>query len=180
MNSYSFPEDVGISPHTKDLITRILNLDPTKRPTLVQISEHPFYNTNPIPKLLPASTLACPSSKSYANNAETTEKLNLENTLPVHSNPFTTECKVITLPIDTVQEKPELISAYKSLTISKASTSIVWLKKWADYSSKYGLGYLLSNGSYGVAFNDATKMVLDPDNLYFTIYILAISITFTL
>ena len=30
-----------------------------------------------------------------------------------------------------------------------------------DYSSKYGLGYLLSNGATGVFFNDSTKIVLD-------------------
>lgn len=38
----------------------------------------------------------------------------------------------------------------------------IFVKKWVDYSSKYGLGYLLSNGSAGVFFNDCTKMVLDP------------------
>ena len=30
-----------------------------------------------------------------------------------------------------------------------------------DYSSKYGLGYLLSNNATGVFFNDSTKIVLD-------------------
>ena len=38
----------------------------------------------------------------------------------------------------------------------------VWVKKWVDYSSKYGLGYLLSNGATGVFFNDSTKIILDP------------------
>ena len=38
----------------------------------------------------------------------------------------------------------------------------VWVKKWVDYSSKYGLGYILSNGSIGVFFNDSTKIVLEP------------------
>ena len=38
----------------------------------------------------------------------------------------------------------------------------VWVKKWVDYSSKYGLGYILSNGSTGVFFNDSTKIVLEP------------------
>jgi polo-like kinase 1 len=37
----------------------------------------------------------------------------------------------------------------------------VWIKKWVDYSSKYGLGYLLSNNSTGVFFNDSTKIVLE-------------------
>jgi polo-like kinase 1 len=37
----------------------------------------------------------------------------------------------------------------------------VWVKKWVDYSSKYGLGYILSNGMTGVFFNDSTKILLD-------------------
>ena len=40
-------------------------------------------------------------------------------------------------------------------------------KKNLDYSSKYGLGYLLSNGSTGVYLNDSTKMVSHPKNMYF-------------
>jgi len=170
-NSYSFPEGVVISSNAKDLITRILNLDPTRRPTLDQISEHPFYNTNQIPKLLPPSTLACPPSKSYlkqyVSNIDNTERVGLDNTLPVNTNPLTTQIKVVLSPLDTVQEKVEPILTQKSLTFSKAAMNIIWVKKWVDYSSKYGLGYLLSNGSYGVVFNDVTKMVLDPDSLYF-------------
>ena len=34
-----------------------------------------------------------------------------------------------------------------------------WVVRWIDYSSKYGIGYQLSNGRIGVYFNDATKMV---------------------
>jgi polo-like kinase 1 len=39
--------------------------------------------------------------------------------------------------------------------------SEIYVKKWVDYSSKYGLGYLLSNSFTGVFFNDSTKMILD-------------------
>eukprot|EP00802_Teleaulax_amphioxeia_P002425 Tamp_02427.p1 GENE.Tamp_02427~~Tamp_02427.p1 ORF type:complete len:779 (+),score=245.92 Tamp_02427:423-2759(+) len=39
----------------------------------------------------------------------------------------------------------------------------VWVSRWVDYSKKYGLGYKLSNGQYGVFFNDATKILLKPD-----------------
>lgn len=46
----------------------------------------------------------------------------------------------------------------------------VWVKKWVDYSSKYGLGYLLSNGSTGVFFNDSTKIILDPNGHYFSYF----------
>ena len=32
--------------------------------------------------------------------------------------------------------------------------------RFVDFSSKYGLGYQLSNGSYGVLFNDSSKMLM--------------------
>jgi polo-like kinase 1 len=41
------------------------------------------------------------------------------------------------------------------------------VKKWVDYSSKYGLGYYLSNNATGVFFNDSTKIVLDPNGYHF-------------
>lgn len=43
----------------------------------------------------------------------------------------------------------------------------MWISKWVDYSSKYGLGYMLSDGSTGVYFNDATKIILHPSGTYF-------------
>ncbi|CAJ1380509.1 unnamed protein product [Effrenium voratum] len=39
----------------------------------------------------------------------------------------------------------------------------VWVTKWVDYASKYGVGYILSDGSIGVYFNDSTKIVLVPN-----------------
>jgi polo-like kinase 1 len=39
-----------------------------------------------------------------------------------------------------------------------------WVVKWIDYSSKYGVGYVLSNGRIGVYFNDATKMVFSTSS----------------
>jgi hypothetical protein len=35
----------------------------------------------------------------------------------------------------------------------------ITVKKWIDYSSKYGIGYALSNSMIGVYFNDSTKML---------------------
>ncbi len=48
----------------------------------------------------------------------------------------------------------------ESALTSRSSGPGVWVKKWVDYSSKYGLGYILSNGIAGVFFNDSTKIVL--------------------
>ncbi len=94
-NTYSFPEHILISGPAKDLITRILNLDPTKRPTLDEILAHPFFHTgHAIPKLMPASTLACPPSNGFLaqyqtighvdslNAASSNEKAQLGSTAP--------------------------------------------------------------------------------------------------
>ena len=37
-----------------------------------------------------------------------------------------------------------------------------WVSRYVDYTSKYGLGFLLNDGSTGVCFNDSTKAVLSP------------------
>ena len=36
---------------------------------------------------------------------------------------------------------------------------VILLKKWVDYTKKYGLGYILTDQSTGVYFNDKTSMV---------------------
>ena len=63
----------------------------------------------------------------------------------------------------TDRERPSKKSAAVSSYTPEGKTSPeAWVKKWVDYSSKYGLGYILSNGSVGVFFNDSTKIVLEP------------------
>ena len=37
-----------------------------------------------------------------------------------------------------------------------------WVTRYVDYTSKYGLGFLLNDGSAGVYFNDSTKTVIAP------------------
>jgi len=44
---------------------------------------------------------------------------------------------------------------------SKPEPAKVWVTRYVDYTSKYGLGFLLNNGSSGVYFNDSTKVVLN-------------------
>ena len=39
-------------------------------------------------------------------------------------------------------------------------TPNLWVTKWVDYTSKYGLGYLSCNGSVGIYFNDSSKIIL--------------------
>lgn len=43
------------------------------------------------------------------------------------------------------------------------SAPTVWVSKWVDYSNKYGLGYELTDGTFGAFFNDGTRIALAPN-----------------
>mgnify|MGYP002624177292 FL=1 len=174
MNAYSFPENAIISEAAKNLISQILVTDPAKRPTLDQILTHDFFNQGTsIPKLLPASTLACTPSLSYirqfmpdagkdgiVNKPLTTTKLIETAGASNNSNADKDENRngkdaIKNLNVNFPQGDPHL------------KGPDTWVKKWVDYSSKYGLGYLLSNGFSGVFFNDSSKIILNPTTKQF-------------
>ena len=46
--------------------------------------------------------------------------------------------------------------------LARDDSSKAWVVRWVDYTSKYGMGYLLNDGSIGVYFNDSTKIILAP------------------
>ena len=155
MCAYSFPEHIPLSDNVKNLISKILQLDPAKRPTLDDIMRHPFLNNGKgIPRYLPLSTLACPPSKNYLNqfiamddgkDDKGSEKGDIG---PGKSQATKQESKPTVKDSDT--------------GAATGASADVYVRKWVDYSTKYGLGYLLSNGFSGVFFNDCTKIVLDP------------------
>jgi len=64
------------------------------------------------------------------------------------------------------KEKFSIKVEYASQQGATASGKVL-LVKWVDYSSKYGVGGKMSNGSYVVLFNDSTKMVLNQNNFDF-------------
>ena len=172
MNAYSFPETAIISEAAKNLISQILVTDPAKRPTLDQILTHDFFNQGTsIPKLLPTSTLACTPSLSYirqfmpdagkdgiVNKPLTTTKLidrNNNKEMPDKDDNKNNKDALKNLKVNEPQTDPNL------------KGPDTWVKKWVDYSSKYGLGYLLSNGFSGVFFNDSSKIILNPNTNQF-------------
>ena len=172
MNAYSFPESAIISEAAKNLISQILVTDPSKRPSLDQILIHDFFNQGTsIPKLLPTSTLACTPSLSY-----------IRTFMPdagkdgIVNKPLTTT-KLTDLPSGNEKiepRKPVHVKEEDNHESTKNETNLkgpdTWVKKWVDYSSKYGLGYLLSNGFSGVFFNDSSKIILNPEtNVFFYI-----------
>ena len=177
MNSYNFPDNSIISETAKNLIQQILVTDPSKRPTLDQILTHDFFNQGTsIPKLLPPSTLACTPSLSYIRQfipdvgenfivnkpLSNINKLNNERPNTSSKNEFSNNNN-----LDFEQKNKALNNANEGNNNNDPQNSNLkgpdtWVKKWVDYSSKYGLGYLLSNGFTGVFFNDSSKIILNP------------------
>jgi hypothetical protein len=64
----------------------------------------------------------------------------------------------------------EQIGSKNPVAVQSSADVPIHAKKWIDYTSKYGLGYILSNGSVGVFFNDATKIILERDGQKFDYY----------
>jgi polo-like kinase 1 len=58
---------------------------------------------------------------------------------------------------------------HKSLLIDQSAlkTQCDVVVKFVDFCSKYGLGYKLSNGAYGVLFNDNTKIIKSANVFHF-------------
>ena len=59
--------------------------------------------------------------------------------------------------------KKATVKVEYSSTQGPSESRKVLITKWVDYSSKYGIGYKLSNGCYGVLYNDSTKMFLNEN-----------------
>lgn len=102
------------------------------------------------------SKIATDRNKQFSTNTQTDFNAN--------QRPMTTT---------TNNQKSNLVSSRVTNTVT-AGVKVenikgpdVWVNKWVDYSSKYGLGYLLSNKSIGVFFNDASKIVLEPQSSNF-------------
>ena len=164
-NSYTFPESPKVSPVAKDLVNCILALDPERRPSLNQMLEHDFFHIGrAIPKHLPSYTLACPPAESYVKQFMPADGSQSARGFEAHRNNRMGETAPAGFYSARGKEnrgkkadelKPEAVERLKS---------DVHVLEYVDYSSKYGVGYMLSDGCFGVFFNDSSKVIYDPEN----------------
>ena len=138
----------------------MLEKDSSKRATLEELNMHPFItNCGQLPGPLDGEyhngiKIANEDSKmldyedSPMGESESMNRLEL-NKKAMHNQ----------IPAANLTNKNDL-EAVQANAMEKLPK--VWVVKCADYSAKYGMGYLLSNGHVGVFFNDKTKMLLSP------------------
>ena len=154
--------------------------------------------TDPIPKTIPRSTLACPPAKNFTDqylksstamgkptkddkergvndsgdkNLKASQQGSKNNFASTQSNfrssskDFKQSTKNLPPSSSNFQSTQNLQKKStdnpKTEKVNNYSHSEIHVKKWVDYSTKYGLGYLLSDGSTGVYFNDSTKIIVD-------------------
>lgn len=89
--AFSFPEHIEIGSYAKDFIRRCLTVDPMRRITPGEMLDHDFLSLVPIPKQIPASTLACPPAHAFAKQYCLPLKSSIANSnmspSPMGSNP---------------------------------------------------------------------------------------------
>ena len=87
----------------------------------------------------------------------------------------TLESMYATLKDDVLEDftEGEVIHRNASMSAEIAAIDVnalvakVWVVRYVDFTSKYGLGFLFNTGCAGVYFNDSTKIVLSADGSVF-------------
>jgi len=188
-NEYHVPSRVG--PLAKNLIQKLLQHEPNKRPSVAEILQDDFMTMGYLPPRLPVSCLTMAPRFDTKNNASLIARrtplmeVNHETGGSLGSMGRKDSVKSETGSQDC--HLSDLYTQLKSLIASKPgeksphfedeaedprSQPLVWVSKWVDYSDKYGFGYSLNDDSIGVVFNDLTKLLLlaDGGNIHYIDY----------
>ena len=190
---FSFPDNVSLSPQAKDLISKIIVLNPAERLKIGEIFEHDFFCKNKIPKILPFSSLTIPLSETYQkafNKKPLTPREYLkskekDSLIIRSSSQYFDDKRKVNEDKDKLDLK-DISESLQTRTGTRSSSCFnmkklkiassyevreggprVWVSMWIDYSNKYGLAYRLSNGCIGLLFNDSTKLISNPQMTLF-------------
>jgi polo-like kinase 1 len=162
---FSFPVTSKISLAAKNLIKKILIVDPKRRPTLSAILSDEFLNQGiAIPKLLPISTLALPPPIDYIKKyIPDIDQMKISNSQIIRNQSL-----IKSRLGSSTQFQSSRILIPDMVNNNLILKSEIWVTKWVDFSSTFGLGYILNNGHIGLYFNDTTKIILNPIEKTFT------------
>lgn len=135
---------------------------------LVQEDTRDLLPLPPPPQLLLEREVQAPSTGLLATPAAST------NTSRRGGNVDTLECMYETLErslvcaADKIDFAGEDCAGHGQLQHqAHVGATGVWVVQHVDYTSKYGLGFLMNTGSAGVYFNDSTKIVLSANGVMF-------------
>lgn len=191
---YDFPPAIPLSEEVRDLVTSLLKKNPSQRLTLDQMKKHPFLSRelHRVPDLLPSYTITIPPEGGYLRQfgSEKVAKVTIlprrlsrhddkENRPVCNSNEKSLkENKLLFLSSGNIR-KQDLDKVVRGKIAAKDSglatgthlprtyeTDTNEISSHVDLSGKYGVGYVLANGSVGVAFNDGTSLTRTPEGAH--------------
>lgn len=149
---FDFPQDSTVSEEARDLICALLCRVAEKRVGLDAVLEHPFLRGEVLPGSLPLSTLLCPPSGGYLRKFGGGFREGVLNRKFCDSGD---------------EEFLELNRRFGERGQEGFREDFVFVEKFLDYSQKYGVGYVLSNGDVGVLFNDRSSLLKKKNKEYF-------------
>ncbi|VDQ09525.1 unnamed protein product [Trichobilharzia regenti] len=167
-NEYRIP--IRVSINASMLIRSLLHANPEKRPNMFTVLDHDFFKEF-TPSCLPVSILStCPRFDTMHQSQSGRRPLSDIN--PVEDVPITSGGggvatfggaavdKALARVLKEAREFEDSSPRAMEESEDPAACPIYWVSKWVDYSDKYGLGYQLCDNSYGVVFNDVTRLLL--------------------
>lgn len=135
-----------------DLIKSLLYGKYQQRADYEFVESSPFLkNISNFPNYLPESTLQTAPTESFLTKFEEPEydmkKKNIDKIV------YKKKDSKYSLHEETLKDNP--FGTYE------------YVKKWVNFSEKFGIGYILNNGIIGIFFNDKTKIVLSNFGITF-------------
>lgn len=153
-----FDLDDSVSTKANEAICALIEKDYMKRADYNTIMNTEFMNGKEKFTPPPLSTLKTAPSESFISNFtndEMREDSTQKNRLKVDKNVYSKDFS-------------------KSSMLEEVSKDIVltheYVKKWVNFSEKFGIGYILNNGVIGICYNDKTKIVLSNFGITFNYF----------
>ena len=168
------------------LFAQTLLVDPTQRPTLSQMLQHPFFSrerscgaardesrvSGAVSSKRPLANPDPVSRLDVKRGSRDSEKCDSKSARlawggqggfkkvggPQESLPRQFESMQLGGEAGELESGPRMVSRNSAELIAMLEGP--WVVKWVDYSHKYGMGYMLSDSSAGACFNDTTKIVM--------------------
>jgi hypothetical protein len=137
-----------------------------RKPVSSQARSSPHTATTAADAELVARTKSLAISTPVSRKVETpSSSLSTANTSPANE----TEADILQRMVERVETVIDITDS-RAGTYRSHSPKVLsrggptkWVTRYVDYTSKYGLGFLLNEGSSGVYFNDSTKTALESD-----------------
>ncbi|ORZ20504.1 kinase-like domain-containing protein [Absidia repens] len=159
--TYVFSEQGSTSSEAKDLVSKMLVNDPDERLSISDILQHPFIQHQELPTRIPHSAL---QGRPTLQFLRTSSEDPASSSSQLNSQHASSDKKLIVTLASALTKallnKDSIMARRKGTPIEP----IVWTKhnaflsRWVDFTSKYGLGYSISDGEMGVLFNDSTTL----------------------